>query len=619
MGLRYRAGIAALALLAGSTALSFEPAVLRDIVIDKGGQRISVGAVKVPLWSAAFAQSADSFSLDNVRFTFGTTTYEAKRIEFSGVSTPRAEIEALFSSASTEPMESRLRRINAKQVTIPEARVKQVLGKETQTTTYRNTVLSDISQGRIASIVVDATAMETAGAKDKTVITSGRTTMNEVDLPAMARLFEAKSGTASAPLAKIYGAFSVENIELADSAAGVTFKVARLGGRDFLARPTRESWNGTMGLMTELADKDKLSQEDHARLLPAIVDFIDAFQIGLLEASGIEVASKEKGLPNTVRINRIAYSGETSSQASDMRMEGLEFSDKDNRVKIGTWSLTGFSYRQTLDGLKNLQAKSIDEIDLATIRTLIPTLGTVRISDLDVDVLDNDSEKKERVRLTAKDFSVTADKPINGIPTNLRIEQRNAVIPLAASSTDDLIKQLVALGYKSLNTSYTVAATWNEASSEILVTDAFFDGVDLGTISLTGTISNASKDLFSADEATAAAALIGAKAKTARVTVEDKGLLTRYLTSAAKEQKTKPENLRQMYAGATPLVLSSFLGSSEQTKTLAQAISQFIMKSGKLTVEAQPKNPSGFGVMDAMLASDPKEMLQKLNISAKVE
>jgi hypothetical protein len=619
MGLRYRAGVAALALLAGSTALSFEPAVLRDLVIETGGQRIAVEAVKVPLWSAAFAQSADSFSLDNVTFTFGNTTYEAKRIEFSGVSTPRAEIEALFSSASSEPMESRLRRIDAKQVTIPEARVKQVLGKETQTTTYRNTLVSDILQGRIASIVVDATAMESVGSKGKVVITSGRTTMNEVDMPAMARLFEAKADSASAPLARIYGAFSVENIELADNAADVTFKLARLGGRDFLARPTRESWNGTMGLMTEMADKDDLTSEDQARLLPAIVDLIDAFQIGLLEATGIEVASKENGSPNLLRINRIAYSSEANSQASDMRMEGVEFSDKDNRIKIGASSLTGFSYRQTLDGLKNLQAKSIDEIDHATIRTLIPTLGTLRISDLDIDIVNDESEKKERVRLTSKDFSVTADKPINGIPTNFRIEQRNAVIPLAASSTDDLIKELVALGYKSLDTSYTVAATWNEASSEILVTDAFLEGVDLGTVSLTGTIGNVNRDLFSADEATAAAALIGAKAKTARITVEDKGLLTRYLTSAAKEQKTKPENLRQMYAGAAPLVLSSFLGNSEQSKTLAQAISQFITKSGKLTVEAQPKNPSGFGVMDAMLASDPKALLQKLNISAKVE
>jgi hypothetical protein len=203
MALRYRTGVFALALAAGSAAFSFEPAVLRDLTVDNGSLRITVGAVRAPLWSAAFAQSAESFSLDNVSFTFGSTTYEAKRIDFSGVGSSRAEIEALFSSNSTEPMESRLRRISAKQITIPEARVKQTLGKETQTTTYRNTVITDVSQGRIASIAVEATAMESASATDKVVVTSGRTTMSEVDLPAMARLFEAKADNASAPLARI--------------------------------------------------------------------------------------------------------------------------------------------------------------------------------------------------------------------------------------------------------------------------------------------------------------------------------------------------------------------------------------------------------------------------------
>jgi hypothetical protein len=368
-----------------------------------------------------------------------------------------------------------------------------------------------------------------------------------------------------------------------------------------------------------MADKDELSSEDQARLLPAIVDFIDAFQIGQLEASGIEAASKGNDSPSLLRIGRVAYSGETNSQPSDMRMDGIEFSEKDNRIKIETSSLTGFSYRQTLDGLRNLQGKAIDEIDLATIRTLIPTLGTLRISGLDIDALVQESDKAEWFKLTSEDFSVTADRPINGIPTNLRIAQRHAVIPLAANSADDLVKELVALGYGTLDASYTVSATWNEGSSEILLKEVFLQGLDMGTVSLTGTIGNVNKDLFSADEATAAAALVGAKATTARVTIEDDGLLMRYLSGAAKEQKTTPENLRQMYAGAAPFVLSSILGNSEQAKTLGQAVSQFIAKSGKLTVEAQPKNPSGFGVMDAVLASDPKALLQKLNISAKVE
>jgi hypothetical protein len=600
MGLRYRAGVAALALLAGSTALSFEPAVLRDLVIETSGQRITIGAVKVPLWSAAFAQSADSFSLDNVAFTFGTTTYEAKRIEFSGVSTPRAEIEALFASASTEPMESRLRRINAKQITIPEARVKQTLGKETQTTTYRNTVLSDVSQGRIASAVIEAMAVESSGAKNKAVITGGRTTMDEVDLPAMARLYEAKADGPYTPMAKIYGSFSLENLQLVDSQEGVTFKVARIGGRDFLGRPTKDSWTGTVALMTEMSDRPDLSSEDQARLLPAVADLIDAFQIGFMEASGIEVVSKAK-------------------DSADMRWEGFEFSDKDNRMKLDSLSLTGFSIRQTLDGLRNLQGKSFDDLDAAAARSLVPTLGTLRLSGFSIDGTTEDEGKKVKVQAALKGFELTADKPVNAIPTNLRIGLQNLTMALPSKSTDDGIKELVALGYKNIDLSLLAAATWNEGAKEITLSEVSAQGQEMGSIVIKGLIGNAGKDLFDADTAIATVALAGTKAKALDIVVDNKGLFERYMAKAAKEQKTTPEALRRTYGAAAAFVVPAMIGDSEQAQVLSQAIARFIAKPGKITVNATPKDPSGFGIAEAVVLSEPKDVLNKLNISAKAE
>jgi hypothetical protein len=61
------------------------------------------------------------------------------------------------------------------------------------------------------------------------------------------------------------------------------------------------------------------------------------------------------------------------------------------------------------------------------------------------------------------------------------------------------------------------------------------------------------------------------------------------------------------------------IGNSEQSRTLGQAIARFIEKPGKLTIDAESKNPSGFGLMDVMLASDPKVALEKLKITAKAE
>lgn len=620
----HRSGVCALALVAGTAALQFEPAAIRDLVFDNGSQRITVGAVRVPLWSTALAQSADRFSLENVSFTFGGATYELKRIDLSGVTLSQAEIEALFSAGTNEPLATRLARLNAKQVAAPEIKVTQKVGEQTTSITYKNVVLSDISQGRIASTTVEATGMNQEGPQANALISFGRISISDFDLPAFVRLYEAKATSSSEQLSRIYGAFTIESTDITDNKEGVSFKIARMNGRDFMARPTADSWTGTSALMTELANKDDLSEEDQKKLTSSIADLLGAFDIGFVEATDLDVKAgnnrKGPAAPVNMRINRMAYTSGVASGTSDMRLEGFETSSDDGRAKFDTLSLTGFSFRSTLEGLKSLQGKSFDEIDADTLRSLTPTLGTLRFEGFDIDATDTgDDGRKVPIKAALKSFELTADKPVNAIPTNIRISAQNFTTSLPTDSTDEGVKQLLDLGYKAIDMSFTLAATWNEAASEIALKEVSIQGQDMGHLSLTGLLGNISKDLFSADEAAATTTLIGAKAKSADLVIEDEGLLDRYLAKTAKEQKTKPETLRQLYAGAAPFVLSSMIGNSDQAKALSKAIASFIAKPGKLTVHATPKNSSGFGFMDVMLASEPQKIIEKLNISAKAE
>ena len=210
-------------------------------------------------------------------------------------------------------------------------------------------------------------------------------------------------------------------------------------------------------------------------------------------------------------------------------------------------------------------------------------------------------------------------KPVNAIPTNIRIGLQNLDMALPSNSTDDGVKELVALGYKDIDISLVAAATWNEAASEITLNEVSFQGQDMGNVGLTGRIGNVGKDLFDADTAIATVALVGAKAKALDLTVENKGLFERYMTMAAKEQKTTPESLRRTYAAAAAFVVPAMIGSSEQAQALSQAIARFIAKPGKLTINATPKDPAGFGIAEAVVMPDPKAILDRLNISAKAE
>lgn len=602
--------------MAGTAAMQFEPAVLRNLAFDNGSQQITIGAVKAPLWSAAFAQSADSFTLDNVRFTWGAFTYEAKQVTFSGASVVRREIEGLFSSGS-EPFADRLARVSAKQVIVPELKVTQKLGKGTQTILYRNVSINDVVNGKIASTTAETTAIEETGENSPTLISYGKSTITDFDLPSFARVYEAKD--ASAPLTKIYGAFSIEKIDAATRDGKGSVQIARLSGRDVMIRPIKDSWSSTLTFIEEMSGKDEHSSEEKTRLLQSVADLMNAFDAGLIEATGFTIKSGGKDSNGTGTIARMAYTGANGAKPAEARIEGVEIVDEETRLKVGAVSLTGFSLAPTLNGLKALEGKSLDNLDHAAMRSLIPTLGTLTITDMDIDAPAADDKPTERVRMIVGSMEITADKPRNGIPTNIRFDQRNASLSYPDNTTDELALQLRALGYKSFETSSTLAATWNEATNEIAIKEFSLDGKDMGSVRMTGLIGNVSPDLFNPDEGAASAALLSSKAKSLNIVVENRGLFDRYLEFAAKEQGATPDALRKLYAGATPLVVSSMIGNSENAQMLGKAIARFIEKPGKLTIEAQPKSASGFGVMDYMLASDPKAALEKFKITAKAE
>ncbi len=617
MRLLHRSGVCALALLAGMAALQFEPAVVRDLVVGSDGRHLFVGAVRVPLWSAALAQAPETFSLENVRFGFGSATYEAKRIDLAGVTSSRADIEALLSSSSSQPFAERLAKVSARQISIPELKVRQTIGPETQETTHRNVVLTDVVQGRVGQATAETTGAAISDGKTTFSVSYGRMTVSDVDLPTFTRLYETKASDASAPLTRIHGAFSIDDINLVDK-DGASLKVARVAGRDFMGRPTKDSWAGTTELFAQLGAKDELTSDEESLFVSVLAEFLTAFDIGHVEASGFELKDVSEG--STGRIRRLAYTAATGSQPADARAEGFEVADKNGAVRIETLSLTGFSIKPTLEALKSTSPEALRELDPTAMRALLPTLGTLRVAGVDIDTLNKDEGRKsERVKATVGEFEFTADQPFKAVPTNVRLGFRNLAMTLPAESQEDGIKDLIALGYQNLDLSFMLAASWNEVTSELTLREVSAEGRGMGSVNLTGTLSNVSRDVFDPDTAVASVALVDAKAKSVDLTVQNAGLFERYLDKTAKEQKTTPESLRRTYGTAAAVAIPAIIGNSDQAKTLSQAIARFIAKPGRLTINAQAKDPNGLGVADLMTLTEPADALRKLNITAKVE
>jgi hypothetical protein len=632
MRLLHRSGII-LAFGAGLAALQLEPAVIGGIVFDHGAGRLSVGSARVPLWSAAWAQTPDTLALENVKFTFGSTSYEAKRIEFSGLTSTRADIDALLASGS-EPFATRLTRINARQITIPELKLTQKLGPETSSGVYKNIVLTDIVQGRVGQTMAETAAIDVTEGKDRTSLTYGRMSIADLDLKTLATVYETKAETVSDALTKVHGAFSIDDLGLVDG-KGLKLKAARLSGRDFMARPTKDSWSGTAAFLAEIGQKKELSDEDHARMMPVAADMLSAFDIGFVEMTGLEMkvppeamkakkARQGKVTELTLKLGRIAYTSATAAQPSDIRMEGFEIFDEGGRMSAASTSLTGFSFQTTLNAMRGVEIKTFEELDAETLRAFVPTLGTLRISGLDLDVPKEDEgdkskgKKPERIKAHAEDFELTADKPFNGVPTNVRIRLQGFSVPLPENSKDDGFKDLLALGYKSFTLGTNLEANWNEATNEVAFSYAF-DSQNMARTSISGLLGNVTKEVFNPDTDAAMIASMDARTKSMKVEIQNHGLVDVYLAQMAKEQKTTPEALRKSFSTMAGSVIPTILGESEQGKAVGQAVARFIEKPGRLTIDARSKDPAGLGILQLMAIANNPTALDSLNITAMAE
>jgi len=604
-------------------ALRFEPAVEREISLGTSSERVTIGAVRVPLWSAAFAQTPGRVSLDDVAITTAGATYAMKRIEFSGVTASEADLRAVFDGASAEPLWTRLERIGARQITIPEIVAEERFGAFTQKTVFRKVVANDVERGRIRLLKADESTAEATGPQGKMATVQQTLSAGDLDLAALARIYVQKAGAEPEPFTKVLGSYSVETSTMID-AKGATVRTGRAAMQDIGIRPTQESWSGVSSLVSALSETDDPSHQDSIRMFMALADAIDSVQVGSMEVNGIEMTVKADKQPFSIGLKRMAYTAATPSRVAEVRLEDFGLRAPEGTATADSISYSGFSFEPTLKGLRALKGQpleKIEELDPATLRSLVPTIGTIRETGLKLDfaVPREAGGGTERLQVSLDEAEFTADRPLNGIPTHLRIAVRHLGFPIPPQEGDDSLKQLLDLGYKTVDLSYGLSASWNEAQQEIQLTDISVGGTEMGQASMKATLGGATRDLFDPDTAVASAAALAATLRSADLTVENSGLLDRYLQQEARKQKKTAEALRREYAAAAAMAVPLMLGNSDQAKALGQAVSRFIAKPTRLRIAVRAKSPAGLGITDAVEIANPSDLLQKLDVTATTD
>jgi hypothetical protein len=590
-----------------------------------GGRRLrrtSLVLAVLAFSAASGAALAQEVVLRNIRFGTPAILYEAPQLVVRGSRLSEAELTRLLDPGSPEPWADRIMKLEAEEMLAPELITTVKVAQMDQRTTYRDVSLKRIAGGKISSVTSSLGAMEGTQQGRKVTGSNGAFSLRDIDAGAVASLMTAKAGPAE-PFRRIHGAYSLDGTKVIDS-TGITTEIGRISGSGFSAKPTAMGWLAILNTFSAVDPGDKSSVAG-GKVLAALAEAIDSVSIEGFEMSGVSMKGRveKDDVDLDISMGRMSYAGAGSGRGGEFKIEDSRFVVGDARAGYGSLTFSGLDAKPMVLALREI-ALNPDNPSPAVLRRLLPIISSIRVENVDVDIPAADKKEPsamlgERLRFGLGRFEIAAEKPVNGIPSDLRIVLRNVGVPVPPNPSDPGFAMLAQLGYPRIEGSLGINLGWNETGQEIVLREVSVDGKDMGTATLRGVIGKVGRDIFNEDTAVASVALLGAAARSVELTIDNRGLFERVIAREARRQKRPPEDVRREYGMAASVGIPVILGNSQPAKTLAQAVARFVAKPGKLTIQARAKQQAGYGVADYMANPTLGGILEAIDVTATAE
>jgi len=595
---------------------------------------------------AAFALvrpvAAADFQIDNLRLDFGALVVSAPSVTVKGSPLERDAFIALFNAGSGESAAARMGRLNAAEITAPQFTYEVNLGKDKQTTIYRDIRFSNIRDGKIGRGETPGGTFKAEGAAGPMTGSVAQSSFDDLDLRQTARILtEAAAPGSNEPMTIILGRLD-QGAQSFDMGAAGKISVGKTSARGMAAKVGPTPLGQVFAQLLKEADTleksgadpklemDDAQKEASKRLGLSILALFDTVEYGSGEVRDIAMtiavppeAAKSTGNraagPQTLEMKmaRVAY-GEDAPAKSGFAMEGLRFSGSGASGAIDSISYSDFSFGPVIKALQEELAKPDLDTDTIDWRKFVPTIGSVRLAGVSIDappLLPGNPP----IKIGLGTFELKAGEQFNGIPTSLALTIDRLVTPITEGTGNPAARDMIAMGIRSLDLSAKIDLAWEAARNELAIRQISFGGAGLARLEASATLGNVTKDLFSSDTALAQVAALGATARGLNARLENFGLVEKLIANEARKAGRKPEEMRQQFAMIASLGLSSILGPSDAAKALTAAVSRFAAKPGTLTVEASAKSASGLGLADVIAITDPTEILDKIDLKANAQ
>lgn len=511
--------------------------------------------------------------------------------------------------------------LDAASITVPEIAIDITSvgedGEHRAAITLNELVLGNIVDGKAATLSVAGINVDS----EEGTAEFGAVSAANFDIGGILGLYGLVDHSGQTDLEVIYTDLVSEGGEVVSEDATCTIGGVR--GAEFKARPLKTPLFEIVAIAQAMEeDPDTVDPALTGKFIRIYADFLTAFETSEVTFDGLSCNGiDDKGQPLTFAIGGMTMGPMTPGIYPSISMNGLTVDLEDNgSMTLESLTIKPMDLSTTIATMQSAP-ELVDETWLEqNARGFIPAMEGFSMSGLEFDIPDMD-DPGARVRASIAGAELTLGAYVNGIPTDLDLKVDNVAAELPADSDDETFNQLRALGVTDMDASFRIAAAWDETASTIRLKELSMSGVDLASVLLAGTITNASAELFGLEPNAALAASMGLAIKDLDLTVTDAGLTEIILAIAAKQQGADPAAMRPIFAGLAQGGIISLMGGAADAAKLGEAVNAFVSGQARtLFIGIDAKTEPGLGMMDFLAAQeDPTSLLSKVHVSAEAK
>ncbi|WP_273726514.1 hypothetical protein [Brucella gallinifaecis] len=537
----------------------------------------------------------------------------------------------------------RVGRFSAKRMSVPEINIVQILNDKEQKTSYKDVTLEDIVNGHVARYTssgatfdLDLSLPDENGTinEERMAGTIGTSEGKDIDGVFIARLYTEAAGPNDTEAQPVYGPFSAKNIVVKATKSSFSYDEVRSNG--ITMRLPAQPFTEILRKLDAAQKIDSLPPEEQKEFFANLIGLFDTIGKGDVELLGMKIqpSDPEKG---EGAIEKMAMSFD--NKTFDMSLDGFSAGNGTDYIKLDEFSLKGFNWGPSAEAVKKFVGLSEEEMESFPFTTMLPEFGTIVLKGIDadlpydnnafddIDIEDEDGNPvpkpdglPHRLKFGLKSYEIGLNKPLNGIPTDIRVTYEDMSLPVPQDSNEEMYKQLRALGYDRITISSNLEVNWDEASQSLVIKDLSLSGKDMGKVTMSGLMGGFTKEFFSGDKVLAQVALLGLKAREVNLKIENQGLAEKGLQFYADENNMSVEEARSTLTLIASAVLQELAADQPKLEAVISALKTFIAKPNTFEMSVKSKSERGIGALEMVaISQDPFSILDKIEIEAKAD